>query len=377
KRVPNATDIGGQVQGLIAKFSPADPAASIPKLLELRKALNAVENDCAVSKRAEVEGLIASCAALYVESSTALSAVSPGQPLPIKFDAINRSSVPVKLSSIHVPVTGETLRIDAPLGRDQFFTKDLDPTLPANMLCSQPYWLRKPPTIGTFIVDDQQLIGLAENPPAFPIEVTLDIAGQEIRYLIDTFFRRVDPIAGEIHESLAITPPVFANLPSGAFVFPDEKGRPIAVEVASSTSAVQGNVYLTVPDGWHVTPKSVPVDLKAPNEKMFAEFSVIPPAVAGEGTLAAVVATGGKEFSFSREQIAYPHIGVHILMPAAEARVVRADIRKTGQQIGYLPGAGDDVPQSLQQLGYNVKMLEPADVTPENLSRFDAVVLGI
>jgi LmbE family N-acetylglucosaminyl deacetylase len=377
KRVPSATDIGGRVQELIAKFSPADPASSVPKLLELRKALIAVDNDWTVSKRAEVDGLIASCAALYMESSTALSAVSPGQPLPIKFDAINRSSVPIKLISVHAPVSGESLHIDAPLGRDQFFTKDLNPTLPTDMIYSQPYWLRKPPTVGTFIVDDQQLIGLAENPPAFPIEATLDIAGQEMRYLIDTFFRKVDPVSGEVHESLAITPPVFANLPSGAFVFPDEKSRSIAFEITSSTSAVQGDVRLTVPAGWQVTPKSVPVDLKAPNEKMFAEFSVRPPGGAGEGTLAAIVATGGKEFSFSREQIAYPHIGVHILMPAAEARVVRADIRKTGQQIGYLPGAGDEVPQCLKQIGYNVKMLEPADVTPENLSRFDAVVLGI
>src|SRR6266436_625383 len=191
KRVP---DIDNQVQQLIASFSPVNPAASVPKLLELRKALTAVDNDWAVSKRAEVDGLIASCAALYMESSTALAAVSPGQLLPIKFDAINRSSVPIKLISVHAPVSGETLRIDAPLARDQFFTKDLGPTLPANMVYSQPYWLRKTPTTGTFTVNDQQLIRLAENPPAFPIEATLDIAGPEIRYLIDTFFRGVDPI---------------------------------------------------------------------------------------------------------------------------------------------------------------------------------------
>src|SRR5207237_10123659 len=178
------------------------------------------------------------------ESSSALSAVSPGQPLPIKFDAINRSAVPIKLISVQVPVSGETLRIDAPLARDQFFTKDLNPTLPTNMPYSQPYWLRKPPTVGTFTVDDQQLIGLAENPPAFPIEATLDIAGQEIRYLIDTFFRRVDPIGGEVHELLAITPPVFANLASGAFVFPDVKRRPLAAELAPVTLGALGDLQL-------------------------------------------------------------------------------------------------------------------------------------
>src|SRR5437762_6110038 len=140
KRIPNSTDIDNQVQQLIATFSPVNPAASVPKLLELRKALTGVDNDWAVSKRAEVDGLIASCAALYMESSTALAAVSPGQLLPIKFDAINRSSVAIKLVSVHAPVSGETLRIDAPLARDQFLTKDLGPTLPANMVYSQPYW---------------------------------------------------------------------------------------------------------------------------------------------------------------------------------------------------------------------------------------------
>jgi LmbE family N-acetylglucosaminyl deacetylase len=377
KRVGNPTDIGGKIQELIRSFSPADPAASVPKLLDLRKVLTATENDWAAAKRAEVDGLIASCAALYMESSTALAAVSPGQMLPIKFDAINRSSVPLKLIKVHAPVSDETLPIDTPLERDQFFTKDLSPTLPNNVSYSQPYWLRKPPSTGTFDVDDQQLIGLAENPPAFPIEVTLDVGGQELRYTIDTRFRRVDPIAGEVHELLVIAPPVFANLPGSALVFPDEKAERIRVAISSSTSPVHGDVRLDGPNGWQVMPKSIPLDLKSPNDKMFGEFSVTPPSREGNGTLRAVVSTGGKEFSFGREQIAYPHIGVHVLMPPAETKVVRVEIRKTGEQIGYLPGAGDEIPQCLQQIGYNVKILDPADVTPDNLARFDAVVLGI
>src|SRR5207237_9930367 len=134
KRVPNATDIGNQVQQLIANFSPADPAASVPKLLELRKALTAVDNDWATSKRAEVDGLIASCAALYMESSTALPAVSPVQPLPIKFDAINQSSIPIKLISVHAPVSGDTLSLDAQLGSDPVFTNYLNAPLPVTTL---------------------------------------------------------------------------------------------------------------------------------------------------------------------------------------------------------------------------------------------------
>ena len=91
---------------------------------------------------------------------------------------------------------------------------------------------------------------------------------------------------------------------------------------------------------------------------MFATFTIKPPANASEGTLRAMVSVDGRDYSFARERIAYPHIGLHVLMPPAEAKIVRADIRKKGELIGYIPGAGDEIPQSLEQIGYNVKMLE-------------------
>jgi len=65
-----------------------------------------------------------------------------------------------------------------------------------------------------------------------------------------------------------------------------------------------------------------------------------------------------------------------VLLPS-ESKVVRLDIKKRGQNIGYIQGAGDVVPESLRQIGYNVSILQPKDVSPENLERFDAIVIGI
>ena len=42
-----------------------------------------------------------------------------------------------------------------------------------------------------------------------------------------------------------------------------------------------------------------------------------------------------------------------------------------------LEGAGDVVPESLQQIGYNVVTIKPEDITAESLNRFDAIVVGI
>jgi LmbE family N-acetylglucosaminyl deacetylase len=377
-RVPKSEAIAEKVKQVVAAFVPADPAASVPKLLELRKALTQFgDKDWGAQKRAEVDSIIAACLGLHIESSTIVAAVSAAQPLPIKFEAINRSKVPVQLLEVRTPVSGETLQLDLPLPTDQFVAKDLTPTLPKDVSWSQPYWLRKPATLGTFAVDDQTLIGLPENPPPFPLEVALRIGDQDLRYSVDTKFRTVDPIIGEVRQELVIAPPVFANLSNPVFVFGADKSKSIQVRVAASTAAVRGQLRLEAPNGWRIEPASVPVDLKAADAEIFATFTTQPPPNANEATLRAVVSVEGRDYSFARERISYPHIGLHVLMPPAETKIVRADIRKKGELIGYIPGAGDEIPQSLQQIGYNVKILDAADITAENLKRFDAVVLGI
>ena len=377
-RVPKSNAIAEKVKDLIATYSPADPSASVPKLLELRKELSkAAKNDWSATKTGEVDTLIAACLTLHIESSTTNAVVSPGQPLSIKFAAINRSNVPVQLLEAGTPISREKLRLDLPLSQDQFVTKDLSPTVPKDIASTQPYWLRKPPALGTYVVEDQKLIGLPDNPPHFPVEATVRVGDQELHYLVDTKYRTVDRVIGEVRENLVIAPPVFANLQNSVFVFGDEKAKTVQVRVIASTGPVKGQLRLEAPKGWRVDPSSVAVDLPAADNESFFTFTIHPPASAGEGTLRAIVNTDGRDYSFARERISYQHIGSHTLMPAAEAKIVRADIKTKGHLIGYIPGAGDDIPQSLQQIGYEVKMLEGPEITAENLKRFDAVVVGI
>jgi LmbE family N-acetylglucosaminyl deacetylase len=377
-RVPASKAIAEKVGEVVSTFLPADPAASVPRLLEVRQALNQLgDEEWALQKRAEVDSIIAACLGLNIESSSTVAAVSGGQPLPIKFEAINRSKVPVLLLDVRMPVTGETLPMNLPLPTDQFVAKDLTPSLSKEITLSQPYWLRNPATLGTFAVEDQTLIGLPENPASFPVEVTLRVGEQDLRYQVETKYRKVDPIIGEVRQDLVIAPPVFANLSNPSFVFADDKPKPVQVHIVAATGAVRGQLRLEAPSGWQIEPASVPVDLKAAENEGSATFTIKPPPNASEGTVRAVVSVDGRDYSFARERISYPHIGLHVLMPPAEAKIVRADIRRKGESIGYIAGAGDEIPQSLQQIGYNVKMLEPDEMSAEDLKNFDAIVLGI
>jgi hypothetical protein len=377
-RVPNSDSVATEIRQITSKFNPADPAVSVPDLLKLRQAMSEIHDESWIAeKKAELDKIIAACLGLHAEASTATEAFSPGQTAAIKLEAINRSNVPVTLQEVRFPNTGDSTKIDAALPSNELVTKDLSCRIPNDAPYSQPYWLRKPGTLGTFAVDDQKLIGLPENPPALPVEIVLQIEGQELRYIVDTKYRTADAVAGELPRPLVIAPPVFVNVLNSVFVFPTNQPKPVLVRITATTGPVKGELKLAAPQGWKVSPASIPINLKAVNGETVATFSVKPPNENSEGTLRAIVSIDGRDYSLERVRISYPHIGVQTLMPPAQAKLVRADILKKGEHIGYIPGAGDDVPESLRQIGYSVKVLSEPEITAKNLAQFSAVVLGI
>jgi LmbE family N-acetylglucosaminyl deacetylase len=377
-RVPNSESVVSEIRQIVSKFNPADPAASVPELLKLRHAMSGIHDESWIpEKKAGLDKIIAACLGLHVEASTATETFTPGQTATIKLEAINRSNIPVTLQEVRFPGTGESNKIDAALPSNELVTKDLSCMIPNDAPYSQPYWLRKSGTLGTFAVDDQKLIGLPENPPALPVEIGLQVNGEELRYIVDPKYRAADAVAGELPRPLVIAPPVFVNVLDSVFVFPTNQPKPVSVRVTAATGPVKGELKLAAPQGWEVSPASIPVDLKAANAEMVGTFTVKPPNQDGEGTLRAMVSIDGRDYSLERVRISYPHIGLQTLMPPAQAKLVRADIRKKGDRIGYIPGAGDDIPESLRQIGYSVKVLSEPEITAKNLAQFSAVVVGI
>ena len=78
----------------------------------------------------------------------------------------------------------------------------------------------------------------------------------------------------------------------------------------------------------------------------------------------------------SVEEITYDHIPVQTLQPPAVVRLVRSPVAIVGKHIGYVPGAGDEIPDALRAIGYQVTELKDA-VPAAALSGYDAIVLGV
>jgi hypothetical protein len=85
----------------------------------------------------------------------------------------------------------------------------------------------------------------------------------------------------------------------------------------------------------------------------------------------------GIDFDKERINISYPHITKQMVLKPSESNFIRLDIKTGEQKIAYIMGAGDEVPTSLMQMGYDVTILNAASISAEILKLYDVVITGI
>ena len=172
-------------------------------------------------------------------------------------------------------------------------------------------------------------------------------------------------------------PPVYMNLNEEVYVFPDEAPKNIQVLVGAGKDNVKGSLTLDAPEGWAVSPSKIDVSIATRGGEQTFVFSVTAPSIADATELKATFTMDGVTYSNSKIAIDYDHIVKQSLFPPATAKIVRLDLEKRGDRIGYIMGAGDNIPASLQQLGYRVDLLNDDILTNEKLKVYDAVILGV
>jgi hypothetical protein len=149
------------------------------------------------------------------------------------------------------------------------------------------------------------------------------------------------------------------------------------VALAANVPDAAGELRLDVPAGWNVEPATDHFQIAAAGETVERTFRVTPPAGQTIAVAHAVATVGGREISSGMHVISYPHFPPQTVFPSANVKLVRADIRVTAKHIGYIAGAGDEMPNALRQLGLDVSLLGPGDLAQGDLSRFDCIVAGV
>ena len=374
-RAPGGAEIGRLATNALAEFKADDPAASVPALLAIRTKLAALPADPVVDdKRAQLDRILAACLGLTVETTAPQAEVVPGDELKLTVAISVRSKIPVRWISTIVKFSGRD-QMEVRGGRSGMNgeTAINFPVL-GNVPVSQPYWLREEAGPGMFHVADPKLIGLPENPPVFALEHRFDVGGQK---LVVTDEPLAPGASGKPARKLVVTSPVSLRFGSGVALFTPGAKKQVEVEVIAARAGSSGAVHVEAPTGWSVSPASQPFKLANAGDKTRLSFSATAPSQASSGSFLAVADVRGARFSNQRVEIGYDHIPLQVLQPPARVRAVVVEFAAKGKAVGYLPGAGDDTVEALEQLGYKVTTLTGADLTADKLRGLDAVVIGV
>ena len=376
-RVPGGAEIARSIDEAIATFNPQDVAAGVPALLAIRRRLAVLPADPVVSdKRAQLDRIIQACLGLEVDTVADRAEVVPGESVKLRHTAVVRSRIPVRWTAVRYPSVHRAITKAIALRPNQLVVREASQVVPASTPPSQPYWLRTEGTVGLFDVDDPSLIGRPENPPTVPLEYVFDVGGQTL-VIAGEPRPAADPAKPALRRRLEVIAPVSVRFIAGVRLFAPGAARPVTVDLTAARARAAGTVQLDAPAGWIVTPASQPFRLAAPGAHARFTFTVTAPPQLATAPLEASVEINGRRFNQQRIEVRYDHLPLQLLQPPASAHAVSLELAMRGRHVGYLPGAGDDVPAALEQMGYEVTPLTGADLTPERLRGLDAVVIGI
>ena len=121
------------------------------------------------------------------------------------------------------------------------------------------------------------------------------------------------------------------------------------------------------------------VEFKRRGEKQDFQFKVFPAGLQeGRATIRAVLESEGEKYSEGYTLVTREDLGSFYYYQPARQRVSIVDVKAPHDlKVGYIMGAGDDIPTVLQQVGMDVTLIPAEKIATEDLSKYGTIVLGI
>lgn len=377
-RVKNGKPIGDILANVQKNFDFKNPAASVPELLKAYELIQQLtDTHWKTIKSEEIKKIIAACAGMYLEAVTDNQEATAKSSLKVKLEAINRSDLKINWNGITTTPSAMTTQVVKPLENNKPINQTIELDLSSITNYTQPYYLKEKGTVGMYRVDDQENIGKPDILREVKVVFSIEINGVVIPFERNVVYKYNDDVKGEVYQPLDIVPLVTSSIQEKVYIFPNNKEKSISVKIKSGKENVTGTIALQAPNNWKVTPNSIPFSLKNKGEEQIAVFTVTPSKEASEVIFKSIVTVDGETFDKDKIDINYPHIYKQMVLKPAEAKAIKLNIKTNNEKIGYIMGAGDEVPKSLKQMGYDVTIIKAEEISAEKLQPFDVIMTGI
>ena len=377
-RVTGGEAIGKIIDEIDQEFDNQMPSKSVPKLMEAYKMIQALDDSIWKRiKSEEIEKIVTACTGLFLEAAANTESAVPGEDIEVAIEYINRSDASIVLKKISVTPAGIDTSMFKQLAYNTSSKEFFQYSIPKSLGITSPYWLQKKGTLGMYNVTDQNIIGNAESENPIVVNFDLNIGGVDITLERNLIFKKNDRERGEVYQPFEIVTPVSTSINNEIFIFADNEPQTINVEVKAYQDNLKATVELCHPNTWRVEPANYDVNLENKGEEASFSFQLYPPNDQEENFIVPLVKIGEEGYSDRIVKIDYEHVPLQTVAMDASVKVVKLDIKKEGEDIAYIMGAGDKVPESLRQVGYNVDLIPVDQISTSKLHNYDACVVGI
>ncbi|MAZ36974.1 MAG: LmbE family protein [Crocinitomicaceae bacterium] len=376
-RVPKSDMIQTKLNSIIENFKADNPAASVIDLVDLYRTMEEFPkpSQWIKWKKKELENIIVDATGLWFEAVTENEYAVRGEVVKVEVSAINTGQVK-SIAIEKASLDGKDTIIFSVLAPNNWEKMYLPLKVAKEKPITHPYWLMQEYQ-NMFKVDDILMRASPENTPAYEVTFQITVYGVSFDYSIPVQYKFRDRVSGENIQDFSIRPDMTLNLDNTVYVVPKGEKRTVTVTVMEDKAGITGKLTLNLPEGWTCSPESHIVTLnKKEAAKVFA-FDITAGENARSGDFSVQCKSGDKVFDRSLVMIDYPHIHKQTLFPKTQGKLVTGDLTITRKNIGYVMGAGDNVPEAITQLGGNVTIVNPNTLAASDLSVYDVLAVGI
>jgi LmbE family N-acetylglucosaminyl deacetylase len=400
----------GAVRQAIAGFG-LDPIAIVPDLLSAVDHLALARDAARLAQDVDLDRALAEKHAVANTALMAAAGISfdvrslddllvPGQVAQVRAQLWNGGSYVLSLPEavLHTPAgwavtetSSDGVEADGTVVPGALVTWTFDVELPVGADVSRLYYLREARDGARYRwPDEPSLWGL----PRDPVSVTgsasfaLGAADREdsARRTLAAPWRYVgvDPAFGEFEKPVLVVPSVSVTVAPAGVTWPQGQTQAQSISAVVRSEAEggsQGDVTMSAPVGWTVTPASQPFELSEAGAERAMSFDIQPSlsVAPGSHTFEVAATTGdGRTYDEGYALIDYDHIERTALFTPAEATVSIVPVAvREGLRVGYIMGSGDDGPEAIRQLGATVELLDEDQVRDGSFAEFHTIVLGV
>ncbi|MDQ3278254.1 MAG: PIG-L family deacetylase [Bacteroidota bacterium] len=372
------------VADVIRGFDFSAPQKSVPQLLQLYKILSAQPqtNAWAQQKAKEVKDLVVAASGLWLEVTAATPNATQGDSLQFSVLANDRLGTGVVLKKVQVDAFDTTLTSTLTRNKNFNFAKKIP--VRADKELTQPYWLQEPMQEGYYVVNDQKKIGQPDVDKAYTATYLLSFGGEEISVSRPMQYKYSDAVKGEIYQPFYVLPPATVSITPPVLLLRRDQNAPQPLSVFfTAQTALSGvaspHIRSAAVDS---TLREVPFTLPARATQPYT-FSIRSSALQNRkedrafGSVVYKDKAGEHTAYLTMRSINYDHIPAIHYFYGKSTKILNIDLKTAGKKIGYIVGAGDKVPEALEQMGYEVTLLTDKELERNNLQQFDAIIAGV